>query len=111
MTDDTKKDDAAGKAGAAQTKPDAGPAKAKVADRAGAGDIPKPSPPEADKPVKPRARRMLRVVAKQPVRWRIGRRFGADPVDLDPETLDDLQIEALRADPLLVVTEQPPKSA
>jgi hypothetical protein len=76
--------------------------------------VTKPEPPSADKPKAPAAkvRRVLRIIAKQPTRWRIGRRFGTDPVDIDADDLDEAQIAALQADPLLVVSEhKPPKVA
>jgi hypothetical protein len=49
-------------------------------------------------------KRVVVVVAKQPSRWRIGRRFGAEPVEIDAAELDEAQIAALLADPVLVVS-------
>jgi hypothetical protein len=49
-------------------------------------------------------KRVVVVVAKQPSRWRIGRRFGAEPVEINADELDETQIAALLADPMLVVS-------
>ncbi|MBX3589079.1 MAG: hypothetical protein AB7I35_12275 [Ramlibacter sp.] len=47
----------------------------------------------------------LRVVARRDSFRRIGRRFGAEPVDIPLSELKKAEIEALRADRLLVVHE------
>jgi hypothetical protein len=45
------------------------------------------------------------VRALQPIRWRIGRRFGPEPVAVPLAELDEAALRALREDPLLVLTE------
>lgn len=40
-------------------------------------------------------------------RWRAGRHFGADPVALDLAALDPVDLAAIQADPLLIVTTDP----
>ena len=43
------------------------------------------------------------VTALQPSRWRIGRKFGAEPVAIPAEDLSEDEYAALKADPLLTV--------
>ena len=69
-------------------------------------DVTKPAPPPSEKPKgkADKVRRVVRVVAKQPSRWRIGRKFGPEPVDIDAGELTEDDIRRLEDDPLLVVT-------
>jgi hypothetical protein len=52
----------------------------------------------------PEAAPVVRVRAMQPVRWRIGRAFGAEPVDIPAADLTLAEADMLMADPLLSVT-------
>ena len=45
----------------------------------------------------------FRVRALQPSRWRAGRQFGPDPVEIAAEDLTEAQMIALMGDPLLSV--------
>ncbi len=45
----------------------------------------------------------VRVRALQPSRWRAGRQFGPEPVEIAAEDLTEAQIAALMGDPLLSV--------
>jgi hypothetical protein len=44
------------------------------------------------------------VTASQPVRWRIGRQFGREPVSIAADELTEAEAVALAEDPLLTVT-------
>lgn len=58
---------------------------------------------EPGAPQDPRHGFLLRVRALQPVRWRIGRQFTAEPVEIAAESLSEDQMQALMDDPLLAV--------
>lgn len=60
--------------------------------------------PEKPKGKAEKVRRVVRVVAKQPTRWRIGRKFGPEPVEIDLDELTEQDIRRLEDDPLLDVT-------
>ena len=47
---------------------------------------------------------IVRVVAKQPSRWRIGLHFTAEPSHLQLDNLTEAEVAALRSDPMLDVT-------
>jgi hypothetical protein len=51
--------------------------------------------------------RLLRVTGPAAGRWRAGRRFGADPVILDPAELAPAALAAILSDPALEVAEIP----
>lgn len=51
----------------------------------------------------PRRGFVLRVRALQPVRWRIGRQFTGEAVEIAAESLSEDQIQALMSDQLLAV--------
>lgn len=65
-------------------------------------DIKAPTPPKAEKPKRDKG--VIRVVATQSSRWRIGRQFGPEPVEIAAEELSEDDLARLKADPLLVVT-------
>ena len=44
------------------------------------------------------------VASKQPIRWRIGRQFTPEPTLIPLDDLSDGDVDALRSDPLLLVT-------
>ena len=44
------------------------------------------------------------VAAKQPIRWRIGRQFTPEPTLIPLDDLSEGDVDALRSDPLLLVT-------
>ena len=73
--------------------------------QAGAGGNAQPpkvaAPPAPATPAAPGFR--LRVRALQPSRWRIGRQFGSEPVEIAAEMLSEAQIMALMQDTLLAV--------
>jgi len=81
----------------------------KKADEIRKDAVTKPAPPSAEKPKAKadKVRRVVRVVAKQPSRWRIGRKFGPEPVEIDADELTEEDIRRLEDDPLLVVTDHP----
>lgn len=65
-------------------------------------EIKPPAPPTADKPK--RGKGVIRVIATQASRWRIGRQFGPEPIEIAADELSEDEIARLKADPLLVVT-------
>ena len=44
------------------------------------------------------------IAAKQPIRWRIGRQFTPEPTLISFDDLSEADVNALRSDPLLLVT-------
>ena len=44
------------------------------------------------------------IAAKQPTRWRIGRHFTPEPTLIPLDDLSEADVDALRSDPLLLVT-------
>jgi hypothetical protein len=69
-----------------------------MSDQTNAAEVPKSKRPAKS------SGRIIQVVAKQPTRWRIGRKFGTEPVEINADELDEAEIAALIADPVLVIT-------
>ena len=76
----------------------------------GAEDISAPSNPAADlfnpetDDLPPGSGITVVIAAKQPIRWRIGRQFTPEPTLIPLDDLSDGDVDALRSDPLLLVT-------
>lgn len=49
----------------------------------------------------------IRVIGPARGRWRIGRRFGPEPVDIPVDELSEEEADALAADPLLIIHASP----
>lgn len=60
--------------------------------------------PAASADTQPNPAPVVCVRALQPQRWRIGRAFGVEPVEIPAADLTEAEAEALMADPLLSVT-------
>jgi hypothetical protein len=69
-------------------------------------DTTKTDPVKADaKPAaKAKAARMIRVVGPAAGRWRIGRKFGPEAVEIAAAELTEDEIAALKNDPMLLVS-------